>query len=92
MVNHPNRGLPALPVLADSSHDASVLGFARTETAAMRIAKAHADNNGYDVGAVGVALQDGIEVTYDPIINTRARADRANAAGRGWVVHWDAAP
>jgi hypothetical protein len=85
MTNHPNRSLPARPVLDDNSFDAMVLGFARTEVGALRIAQKWAKDHGEE-GVIGVQAVTSVRVTHDPDINTATQADRANAAGCGWVV------
>lgn len=73
-----------LPVLDDNSSDAMVLGFARTVAGAEKIGRKHAETIGQIFS--GVERATSVEVTYNPDINTRSQADRANAAGRGWVV------
>jgi hypothetical protein len=85
MTNHPNRSLPALPVLDDDAFDGMVLGFARTETGALKIARRHAAKTETE-GVIGVQQIGSLRVTADPDINTKAQAARANAAGRGWVM------
>lgn len=81
MTNHPNR---SLPILDDNSSDAMVLGFACTVAGAEKIGRKHAETTGQTFA--GVERATSVKVTYNPDINTRTQADRANAAGRGWVV------
>jgi hypothetical protein len=76
------------PVLDDSKRDGMVLGFATTKVGALRVAMRWARQHGID-GVIGVNMQWGVNVTYDPEINTRAEARRAEAAGSGWVVQFD---
>lgn len=61
-----------------------VLGFARTVAGAQKIGRRHAATVGQTFE--GVEVVSSVKVTYNPDINTRDQADRANSAGRGWIV------
>jgi hypothetical protein len=86
MGNHPNRGLPGLPLIYEYDHEVTVLGFARTEVGAMRIVRSFCEAEGYDPNRFRLEPVDRVEISDNRLYNTRAKADRANAAGRGWTL------
>jgi hypothetical protein len=76
---------PLLPVLDANEFDGMVLGFARTEAGALRIAQKWHKSRGFNT-TVRVEKVSSIRVTHDPDINTKSQANRANAAGSGWAI------
>ncbi len=85
MTNHPNRNLTALPVLDDNTTTATVMGWARTETGAIRVATKWFADHGNE-GAVAVTKEGGVKIEFNRDINTDREVERANRAGSGWIV------